>query len=72
MFHCVNWCFIIHSLEHRLTVEFDLIPFCSIHFCVTYLNTQPGVAELFLKDVRECCAKLLNDPLAKTEGMVCC
>ncbi|CAH3170637.1 unnamed protein product [Porites lobata] len=41
----------------------------SIHFCVTYLNTQAGVAELFLKDVKECCAKLLNDPQAKTEGM---
>ena len=58
-------------LEHHLTVEVGLIPFCSIHFCVTYLNTQAGVAELFLKDVKECCAKLLNDPQAKTEGMVC-
>ena len=37
---------------------------------MTYLNTQKGVADLFVKDVRECTAKLLNDSSAKTSGMV--
>ncbi|EDO47839.1 predicted protein [Nematostella vectensis] len=41
----------------------------AIHLCVTLLNTQPGVADRFLKDVRECAAKLLADPNAKTAGL---
>ena len=44
--------------------------FCSIHICVTYLNTQEGVADLFVKDVRECTAEILKDPVVKTSGMV--
>lgn len=44
--------------------------FCSIHICVTALNTQPGVADQFIKDVRECTAALLKDPAAKSSGMV--
>ncbi|XP_031550346.1 sphingosine-1-phosphate lyase 1-like [Actinia tenebrosa] len=41
----------------------------AIHFCVTLLSTQPGVVDKFLKDCRECTAKLINDPNAKTSGM---
>lgn len=41
----------------------------SIHICVTYLQTKEGVADLFVKDVRECCAKLLKEPHSQTEGM---
>ncbi|KAK3726980.1 hypothetical protein QZH41_014710 [Actinostola sp. cb2023] len=41
----------------------------AIHFCVTLLSTQPGVAEKFIKDVKECTAKLINDPDARTSGM---
>ena len=37
---------------------------------MTYLNTQQGVAESFLKDVKDGCAGLLKDPSAKTIGMV--
>jgi len=37
---------------------------------LTLLTTQPGVAEKFIKDVKECTAKLLKDPDAKTTGMV--
>ena len=71
----VPLCELVASLFILLNIILQLklvwFLFCSIHFCVTYLNTQAGVAELFLKDVKECCAKLLNDPQAKTEGMVC-
>lgn len=41
----------------------------SIHFCVTYLTTKKGVADSFVKDVRECCAKLMKDPKNNKEGM---
>lgn len=44
--------------------------FCSIHICVTYLNTQVGVADHFVKDVRECTAEILKDSSVKTSGMV--
>ena len=44
--------------------------FSSIHICVTYLNTQAGVADLFVKDVRECTAEILKDSSVKTSGMV--
>lgn len=37
---------------------------------MTYLNTQEGVADLFVKDVSECTAELLKDASAKTSGMV--
>ncbi|KAK2566386.1 Sphingosine-1-phosphate lyase 1 [Acropora cervicornis] len=40
-----------------------------IHFCVTYLTTKKGVADSFVKDVRECCAKLMKDPQNNKEGM---
>ncbi|XP_020612836.1 sphingosine-1-phosphate lyase 1-like [Orbicella faveolata] len=41
----------------------------SIHICVTYLNTQVGVADHFVKDVRECTAEILKDSSVKTSGM---
>lgn len=41
----------------------------SIHFCVTYLTTKKGVADSFVNDVRECCAKLMKDPQNNKEGM---
>ncbi|XP_058971919.2 sphingosine-1-phosphate lyase 1 [Pocillopora verrucosa] len=50
---------------HLNTLQFP----SSIHICVTALNTQPGVADQFIKDVRECTAALLKDPAAKSSGM---
>ncbi|PFX17489.1 Sphingosine-1-phosphate lyase 1 [Stylophora pistillata] len=50
---------------HLNTLQFP----SSIHICVTYLNTQPGVADQFIKDVRECTAAILKDPSAKSSGM---
>ncbi|KXJ12320.1 sphingosine-1-phosphate lyase 1 [Exaiptasia diaphana] len=41
----------------------------AIHYCITLLTTQQGVADRFIKDIKECTAKLLNDPNAKTTGM---
>ncbi|KAJ7381030.1 Sphingosine-1-phosphate lyase 1 [Desmophyllum pertusum] len=41
----------------------------SIHICVTYLNTQEGVADLFVKEVGECVAELLKGSSNKTSGM---
>ncbi|KAF5890422.1 sphingosine-1-phosphate lyase 1-like, partial [Clarias magur] len=41
----------------------------SIHICVTMLHTQPGVAEQFIKDVREEVAIIMKNPKEKTTGM---
>ncbi|ETE63813.1 Sphingosine-1-phosphate lyase 1 [Ophiophagus hannah] len=41
----------------------------SIHFCVTLLQTEPGVAEQFLKNVRECVSEIMKNPKEKTSGM---
>lgn len=40
----------------------------SFHICLTMLHTKKGVAERFLKDVRECTAEILKDPKAKPTG----
>ena len=37
---------------------------------MTYLNTQEGVADLFVKEVGECVAELLKGSSNKTSGMV--
>ncbi|KAJ6657739.1 hypothetical protein lerEdw1_001926 [Lerista edwardsae] len=41
----------------------------SIHICITLLHTKPGVAELFVKAVRECVAEIMKNPNAKTTGL---
>ncbi|MBN3311939.1 SGPL1 lyase, partial [Atractosteus spatula] len=41
----------------------------SIHICVTLLHTKPGVAESFVKDVKECVAVIMENPKEKTTGM---
>lgn len=41
-----------------------------IHLCVTQVHTQPGVADEFLKDVREILAEILKNPGVQVEGMV--
>ncbi|ELT88913.1 hypothetical protein CAPTEDRAFT_149914 [Capitella teleta] len=40
----------------------------SIHLCCTMLHTKDGVAECFVKDVRECVAKIMLDPKADCGG----
>ncbi|KAF2904404.1 hypothetical protein ILUMI_01769 [Ignelater luminosus] len=39
-----------------------------IHLCVTQLHTQPGVADQFLNDVRNCVANLIQQPATPAEG----
>ncbi|KAJ0004981.1 hypothetical protein NQD34_011195 [Periophthalmus magnuspinnatus] len=41
----------------------------SIHICCTVLHTQPGVADHFVKDVREAVAVIMKNPKEKTTGM---
>ncbi|XP_013922223.1 PREDICTED: sphingosine-1-phosphate lyase 1 [Thamnophis sirtalis] len=41
----------------------------SIHFCITLLQTEPGVAEELLKDIRECVSEVIKNPKEKTTGM---
>ncbi|XP_062851648.1 sphingosine-1-phosphate lyase 1 [Trichomycterus rosablanca] len=41
----------------------------SIHICVTMLHTQPGVAEQFIKDVKEEVAIIMKNPKERTTGM---
>lgn len=38
--------------------------------CVTHVHTQPGVADQFLTDVRNCVANLLQQPATPAEGKV--
>nr|CAG4651780.1 EOG090X051L [Triops cancriformis] len=40
----------------------------SIHLCVTYLHTQPGVADRFLQNVREVVGEIMKDPKADVGG----
>ena len=42
----------------------------SIHICCTMLHTQEGVAERFVKDVREITAEILANPEAHKGGSV--
>ncbi|KAL8187007.1 UNVERIFIED_CONTAM: Sphingosine-1-phosphate lyase 1 [Gekko kuhli] len=39
-----------------------------LHISLTLLHTKPGVAEQFLKDIRESVAEIMKDPKAKTTG----
>ncbi|XP_062436549.1 sphingosine-1-phosphate lyase 1 isoform X1 [Rhea pennata] len=41
----------------------------SIHLCITQLHTKPGVAEQFLKDVKDSVDEIMKDVNAKTTGM---
>uniref|UniRef100_A0A3P8QKJ3 sphinganine-1-phosphate aldolase n=1 Tax=Astatotilapia calliptera TaxID=8154 RepID=A0A3P8QKJ3_ASTCA len=42
----------------------------SIHICCTVLHTQPGVADHFIRDVKEQVAIIMKNPKEKTTGMV--
>lgn len=42
----------------------------SIHLCITQLHTKPGVAEQFLRDVKDGIEEIMKDLNAKTTGMV--
>lgn len=48
---------------------YDLL-FHSIHICCTVLHTQPGVADQFIRDVKEQVAIIMKNPKEKTTGMV--
>uniref|UniRef100_A0A4W6CZK9 sphinganine-1-phosphate aldolase n=1 Tax=Lates calcarifer TaxID=8187 RepID=A0A4W6CZK9_LATCA len=41
----------------------------SIHICCTVLHTQPGVADQFIRDVKEQVAIIMKNPKEKTTGM---
>lgn len=41
----------------------------SIHICCTVLHTQPGVADLFIQDVKDAVAVIMKNPNEKTTGM---
>ncbi|XP_073337462.1 sphingosine-1-phosphate lyase 1 [Pagrus major] len=41
----------------------------SIHICCTVLHTQPGVADRFVRDVKEQVAIIMKNPKEKTTGM---
>ncbi|XP_041125408.1 sphingosine-1-phosphate lyase 1 isoform X1 [Polyodon spathula] len=41
----------------------------SIHICVTLLHTKPGVAEQFIRDMKDSVAVLMKSPKDKTTGM---
>lgn len=39
------------------------------HICITMMHVQDGVAEAFLKDIKECVAICMKDPGKKVEGV---
>ncbi|NXD14653.1 SGPL1 lyase, partial [Nothocercus nigrocapillus] len=41
----------------------------SIHLCITQLHTRPGVADRFLRDVKDSVEEIMKDVHAKTTGM---
>jgi len=41
----------------------------SFHLCCTLLQTNPGIADEFIQDVRECTAVIMADPQEKATGM---
>ncbi|XP_021946459.1 sphingosine-1-phosphate lyase [Folsomia candida] len=41
----------------------------SIHFCLSYNQTAPGVADKFLKDIRDAVEVLMSDPDSETTGV---
>ncbi|VDM30964.1 unnamed protein product [Hydatigera taeniaeformis] len=41
----------------------------AVHLCVTDLHTQPGVAQLFLDDLKTAAEHLLNAPKSESTGM---
>ncbi|XP_063163589.1 sphingosine-1-phosphate lyase 1 [Candoia aspera] len=50
--------------------NFNILQFPrGIHFCLTLVHTKPGVAELLLKDIRECLSEIMKNPNEKTTGM---
>ncbi|XP_069466838.1 sphingosine-1-phosphate lyase 1 [Ambystoma mexicanum] len=65
--------FDIYRLSNALTAKgwnLNSLQFpSSIHICITLLHTRNGVAQQFLKDVRESVAEIMKDPEAKTTGM---
>ncbi|XP_053477481.1 sphingosine-1-phosphate lyase 1 isoform X2 [Ictalurus furcatus] len=65
--------FDIFRLSNALTLKgwnLNTLQFpSSIHICVTMLHTQPGIAEQFIKDVREEVAVIMKNPKEKTTGM---
>ncbi|XP_073430995.1 sphingosine-1-phosphate lyase 1 [Dendrobates tinctorius] len=65
--------FDIYRLSNSLTAKgwnLNTLQFPpSIHICLTLRHTQPGVAQLFVKDVQESLSVIMEDPGAKTTGV---
>ncbi|GFO28068.1 sphingosine-1-phosphate lyase 1, partial [Plakobranchus ocellatus] len=40
----------------------------SLHLCVTLLHTQPGVADQFVQDVKDCVQEIMKNPSAECGG----
>jgi len=58
----------LYILEMGNLSPFPCLP--SIHLCITQLHTKSGVAEQFLKDVKDSIEEIMKDLNAKTTGMV--
>ncbi|KFP67832.1 Sphingosine-1-phosphate lyase 1 [Cariama cristata] len=65
--------FDIYRLSNFLTAKgwnLNVLQFpSSIHICITQLHTKSGVAEQFLKDVKDSIEDIMKDLHAKTTGM---
>eukprot|EP00735_Rhodelphis_limneticus_P008845 TRINITY_DN2322_c0_g1::TRINITY_DN2322_c0_g1_i1::g.20720::m.20720 TRINITY_DN2322_c0_g1::TRINITY_DN2322_c0_g1_i1::g.20720 ORF type:complete len:585 (+),score=145.22,sp/Q8CHN6/SGPL1_RAT/48.80/0.0,Pyridoxal_deC/PF00282.14/1.1e-22,Aminotran_5/PF00266.14/5.4e-11,DegT_DnrJ_EryC1/PF01041.12/3.4e-06,Aminotran_1_2/PF00155.16/4.3e-05,Beta_elim_lyase/PF01212.16/0.0018,Cys_Met_Meta_PP/PF01053.15/0.0049,SLA_LP_auto_ag/PF05889.8/0.011 TRINITY_DN2322_c0_g1_i1:49-1755(+) len=60
---------ICEELVHKRGWELNVLQFpASMHICVTLPHTQPGVADQFLKDLKESVAPCLINPKEKAKG----
>lgn len=58
-----------NSFVHERGWDVNFLQFPpSVHIAVTMVHTTPGVVELFLKDLAECCAPLMATPGEKASG----
>jgi hypothetical protein len=65
----INSSSIILKFEH--VMEDNLcIYLCSIHFCITYCQTEPGVADRFVQDVKDTVRTIMKDPGQPSSGAV--
>eukprot|EP00736_Rhodelphis_marinus_P012278 Rmarinus@m.19590 len=61
---------LVEPLVHKKAWELNVLQFPpAMHIGVTYLQTQPGCADRFLKDLEECVDEILANPNEKVSGM---
>lgn len=56
--------------NYSLTHKDNSLPYFSIHFCLTYRQTEPGIADRFINDVTELTKEIMKNPGTPSTGAV--